>query len=290
MIKRFSLVIATTLLCVASATAGLDTATYISNDAAVDQTNGGSVTGDMTGVGPVTLMDVQGGDLWNGGDQAQFLHQGAQVNESFTATVRVVSQTAAVDGRWGKGGLTARNDLDPNAAQATTVLSIGNGSQIGGQSPVPVRISGRTTNDGQNGFELGIPLAGGSTLAGNGGDPEEVANNWTGTDIGVWLSLDYDAAAGEFTSGVANDVNGAPGVWNMSPAQAIPNDGDGFHVGLIYSAHSDLQIGAGQTSEQTDAMHGLTFDNFSLTTVPEPSALSLLGLALCGLLGIRRRR
>lgn len=286
MIKRLSLVTAATLLWVASATAGLDTATYISNNG----DGSGSVSGDMSGVGPVTLMDVQGGDLWNGGDQAQFLHQAAEVSQSFTATVRVVSQTAAVDGRWGKGGLTARTSLDANAAQATTGLSIGNGSQIGGESPVAVRITGRPADDGQGGFETDIPLTAGSTLAGDGADPENVANNWTGTDIGVWLNLEYDANAGTFTSGVANDVNGAPGVWNFSPATTIANDGDGYVVGLIYSAHGDLKIGPGESSEQPDAMHGLTFDNFSINVVPEPSAFALLGLAMCGMLGLRRRR
>lgn len=281
--KKSLLAIVATLAMAATAFAGLDTTTYIDASGGAlnnaDLVPSGSVVDN--GGGSYTLMDIDGGDYWNGGDQHIYLHDSNQETGDFTATVRVVSQTEAIDGRWGKAGIIARSALDGNSANAATLVALGNGSQVGGANPVPVRISGRTQNDGNGGFETGIPAVNSGLAADGDGN---VANNFflaDGSNSAVWLNLSYTAATNEFVSGVANDVNGAPGAWDFSPPVSnVPADGDGWYVGIGYSVHNDM------ATDEATRMHGVTFDNYA---VPEPSSLSLLVLAGLGLLGRRRR-
>ena len=289
--KKFVSSLAVAALMAASANAGLNTVTYVDASGGVANNAGnipaGSVVGDHSGVGEVTLNDVDGGDMWNGGDQFIYLHDNAQEAGDFTATVRVVSQTAAVDGRWGKAGIRASATLDGGSANAMAQIASGNGSQAdqlgaGDHSPVPVRLAGRTQNDGNGGFENPVIGAAGTTqrLDGDG----NVANDFLRADgaVATWLSLSYNSATNAFVAGSAADVGGAPGVWSYSdPVDSVPADGDGWYVGLAYSVHGDFDLPA-------DGMHGVTFDNYSI--VPEPSSLGLLVLGGLGLLGIRRRR
>jgi hypothetical protein len=159
-------------------------------------------------------------------------------------------------------------------------LASGNGSQPGGNNPVPVRLAGRTGNDGNGGFEIPVNNADG-----------EIANDVFLADGGVnvsWLRLDYNASTNEFTSGFAADVDGAAGAWAFSDAKsdvADTNPADGWYVGMAYSAHSDMGIAAGEGD------HTVSFDNFSISSsqIPEPST-SLLGLGGLLFLAIRRKR
>jgi hypothetical protein len=262
--KKTTLIFA--LLFASTALGGLDTATYVSHDGG----GSGMVTGDMTGVNPVTIEDVKGGDLWNGGDQFMYLHDSVQERGNFSAMVRVVSQTSAIDGRWGKAGIQARASLDGNSQNVMTQVYPGNGSQFDAPSsgadhnPVPARAGGRTSDDGQNGFERPIFLDPSSGLLGNANG--EVANDFfretvdipAPTSPAVWLRLDYTSASNIFMVGVAEDVNGAPDVWNWAdPVSDVPADGDGWYVGIGYSAHGDFAIADGE-------MHGVTFDNYSI--------------------------
>ena len=116
---------------------------------------------DLGGVTRMTLLDGEGGDMWNGGDQFTYLYDSNKVTGDFTATVRVVAQTESVEGRWGKAGVTARANLTGLSQNVMTQVAAGTGSQVdppevGEHSPVPVRIAGRTGSDGQGGFEVGI--------------------------------------------------------------------------------------------------------------------------------------
>ncbi len=273
--------------------AELDTVTYIDASGGAENNAGripdGRVEGDTSGKGEVTLIDVEGGDMWNGGDQFIYLHEASArpTSEKFLAVVRVVGQTEAVDGRWGKAGIHARNSLDGNAGNAMAQLATGNGSQAdapanGDHSPVPARLGGRRQNDGNGGFENGIP-AHPSTRQDVDGDGN-IANNTfqsAGT-VSTWLALYYEPGTG-FRAGTALDVNGAPGAWSFSdPVGDIPTTRDGWYLGLGYSAHSDL------VPVDPDGFHGVTFDGFR-TFVPEPTSVGLILLGAMGVLGFARR-
>ncbi|MGK0186213.1 MAG: MYXO-CTERM domain-containing protein [Verrucomicrobiales bacterium] len=275
-----------TLISALPATAGLSTFTYITSDGG----GSGSVVGDMTGVGAVTLNDdTAGGDYWNGGDTFTYLHEANQISNSFTATVRVVGQTQDAGGRWGKAGIAARTSLDATATNAMTQVAAGIGSQAlapsrGDHSPVPMRLAGRGADAvvGNGGFENPIKVLGADNIL-----VDSVNNVFPeGADVNAtWLSLSYDSATNGFTAGSAPDDNGAPGTWSFSDTKTdIPKDGDGWYVGLGYSAHNSMDIGV-----DTQGQHGVTFDNYSLSVVPEPSS-SLLGLLGLGALALRRRR
>ena len=264
------------VLFVASSIANAElTAEYIS----VDGAGSGAVEGDLTAQGPVTLLDADGGDMWNDGDNFIYLRENDIVKGDFTATVRVVAQTEAIDGRWGKAGIRASNNLGGTSSNAMAQLAAGNGSQPGQANPVPARLAGRTQNALPNGFESPILDASGA----------EVPNDVFRLDGGVntsWLSLSYTAADNSFVAGIAPDVDGAPGEWSYSdPRTDVEASGDGWYVGLAYSAHSDLNY---DQVTRADGFHGITFDNFSL--VPEPTSMTMIGLGVLGLLGVRRRR
>lgn len=296
--RAFATVFATLFIFSSAAFAGLDTFTYVSsfNDAAGPGTGDGSgaYEGDVTGVNPVTILDSDGGDVWNGGDQFAYLHQEATVSSSYKATVRVISQTQALDGRWGKGGIVATASLAGGEATATTQFAYGNGSNTainndgsltegldtrgdpGLQSPVPVRLGGRTGPGA--GFEIGIQADAAYTGAVNAAG--EVANVLESR----WLSLEYNAATNGFTAGVARDIGGSPGVWSYSDVKTDIAIGDAHYIGLGYSAHGDIDF---DEVTRPDQLHGVTFDQFSI--VPEPASFTLIGFGLLGLLGFRRR-
>ena len=294
MMRATATLFATLFIC-SAAFADLDTFTYVSSFDDNNDGGNGAFEGDITGQNPVTILDSDGGDVWNNGDQMAFLHQGAQIpaGSSYTATVRVISQTQAIDGRWGKAGLVATSDLSGGGATASTQLAYGNGSQTfvnndgsitTGANPVPVRLAGRVGGAAgvSSGFEDNILAAAGYTGAVDAGG--NVANVLESR----WLSLEYNAATNEFIAGVARDINGAPGIWSFSdPRDNIAINDDGGHfLGLGYSAHNDLNF---DQVARPDNLHGVTFEQFSLEVVPEPATFTMIGFGLLGLLGFRRR-
>jgi len=243
----------------------------------------GGAAGTSTSVAGVhTLGDhTAGGDFWNGGDTGTYLYESARVTGSFSAVVRVVGQSEAANGSWGKAGIMARDSLLPTSSNAMAQLAAGNNSQLGGSTAVPVRLSGRSQNDGQGGFEDAV----------SNGDGE-IVNDVFRADGGVnisWLSLDFNASTNEFTSGFASDVEGVAGAWSYSAPRsgvADSDPADGWFVGMAYSAHDNLSLGG---ALETEGLHTVSFDNFSISQIPEPST-SLLGLGALGLLAVRRKR
>lgn len=267
--------------------ADLDTALLID----VDGTGLSAVTGDMTGVNEVTLWNnaAAGDDLWNEGDTFTYLHDSEKKSGDFTATVRVVGQTASIDGRWGKGGLMMRNSLESNSANAMPAVYTGNGSQITppstalgnnilDHSPVPHRVNGRTVegnNDG--GFERIMFDALG----------QEIQNNFAPTaapgtvDAPVnpaWLRLHYQAPTAEAPNGTiigayAADDNGAPGDWAFSePITDVDIAEDGaWYVGLGYSVHNSMSsteqvaVPGPDGGANPNGLHGLRFDSYEFT-------------------------
>lgn len=237
-------------------------------------------TGDtVNATTAVTLNDTTAtGDMWEGGDQAVFLHNSTRVTGSFSATARVIGQTAAANGRWGKGGIQVRNGLTTTDSFAMVQAAAGNDSQPLGANPVSIRLAGRVPQGATGGgtmYEDNIGAA--------------ASNNIFRTDGGVnrtWLSISYDAPTNAFIAGFAPDVGGIAGEWTFSAARTNVQDSnpaDGWYVGLAYSAHADMSLG----TPATEGQHGVTFDNFKI--IPEPST-ALLGSALVGVLALRRRR
>ena len=288
----WALVVAVPATFVGSAHAALNTVTYVDSSGGVPNNAGqipdGRVEGDYRS--EVTLFDIDGGDMWNGGDQFIYLHDENRVPGSFKATVRVISQTEAIDGRWGKAGIHATNGLDGLSRNAMVQVAAGNGSQVdpppaGDHSPVPARLAGRTGDDGNGGFENPIIGTAGTeqVLDGDG----NVANDVFRT-AGVnrtWLSLEYRADSNEFIAGSALDIDGAPGIWSYSDpinSVAAPDDG-GWYVGLAYSVHNDMT-----PVDPNAPYHGVTFDQFSW--IPEPTSFGLLCMGLIGLASLARRR
>ncbi len=237
---------------------------------------GTAANGSSTSVGGVHTLgdDTSAGDFWNGGDTGTYLYESTRVTGSFSAVVRVVGQSEAATGQWGKAGIMARDSLLGTSSNAMAQAAAGNGSQ----SAVPIRLAGRLLNDGNGGFEDAVSNGGG-----------DVANDIFRNDGGVnvsWLRLDYNSSNNGFTSGFAPDVAGVPGGWSFSGERIDVTDSnaaDGWLVGMAYSAHGDLGIAAGE------GIHTVSFDNFSITQVPEPSS-SILGLGALALMTIRRKR
>jgi hypothetical protein len=240
-----------------------------------------TATGDtVNATNAVTLRDGTGtpGDFWEQGDQGIFLHNSTRTIGSFSAVARIIGQTEAANGSWGKTGIMARNDLTTTSAFAMSQAAAGNATQPTGANPVPIRLAGRqlqgVTGAGTM-FEDTIGAAN--------------SNNVFRTDGGVnttWLRLDYTAATNTFVAGFAPDVGGNPGAWTLSaPRTNVPdsNPADGWWVGLAYSAHEDMSLG----NPATEGLHGVTFDRFSI--IPEPST-ALLASIVVGALALRRRR
>jgi|GEM_PF-5803719 len=168
------------ILYTSTAVGELNTLQYVSHDGLgqgrldIDGSRGEVIDSGLQPIGVdlseatnYTLLDGQGGDMWNGGDQFTYLYDRNKVIEDFTATVRVVAQTQSVEGRWGKTGITAQANLSGLGQNATADVYTGTGSQAdppasgAGHNPVPVRMGGRTGIDGTGGFENPISNASG---------------------------------------------------------------------------------------------------------------------------------
>ncbi len=237
----------------------------------------GGAAGTSTSVGGThTIGDpTDGGDFWNGGDTGTYLHEDARVTGSFSAVVRVVGQSESATGQWGKAGIMARDSLAVDSASAMAQVAAGEGSD----GNVPMRLAGRgDLTGGGGGYEDPIKDGGGVDVL------NDIFNSDGSVDL-TWLRLDYDAVAGSFSAGSAPDVAGAPGTWSFSDPRVLPDSdpGDGWFVGLAYSAHGDLALPGGE------GVHEVTFDSFTINAIPEPSS-TLLGLSALGFLVIRRKR
>ena len=234
---------------------------------------------------------VGGDDLWNDGDTFTYLHQNERVSGDFTATVRVVGQTASIDGRWGKGGLMMRNSLEPDSANAMPAVYTGNGSQVTPPSaalgnaktdydPVNVRVNGRTAEGNNAGsFEREVKDALGNFVQNNLA-PTSAPGTVDAPFNPGWLRIHYRAPDAENANGTiigayAHDDGNAPGDWAYSdPITDVEiADDEAWYIGLAYSAHEDMSateqmsVPGPNGGANPNGLHGMIFDNFDL--VPE---------------------
>jgi len=236
----------------------------------------GRVEGDLSGSGPFTLYDGQGGDLWNDGDTFAMIREENRVTGDFTATVRVVSQTEQVEGRWGKLGIMARADLTGNGANVMPAIYTGSNSQVDDpengveHSPVDVRVNGRlASGDNAGGFERPM-LRDGAAFQNNFVPVDEDANP-------AWLRVTYKADQNAFFGAYADDDNGAPGPWAYSAAildVVAPEGGEGWYIGPAYSTHNSF---VQDDLEDAELHHGVVFDNYALESTFSPPTLDVGG-------------
>ena len=269
----FGWVAAATFLLGSVAYADLDTVTLIS-------TTGdsiGDVLGDVPGSGPWTVRDQPGvGDLWNDGDSFTFLHDSERKTGDFTATVRVAGQTAALDGRWGKGGLMIRHNLESDASNAMPAVYTGNGSQIDpptadsnkvDHDAVDVRVNGRTINGANDGsFER--PMFRDGAAFRNNLAPPAAPGDTNAPFNQAWLRVQYNSVTQTIVGAYADDVDGAPGDWAYSdPINDVDVPADGWYVGPAYSTHNDMVADDLITDDNPEGLHGMIFDNYSFSPV-----------------------
>jgi hypothetical protein len=95
---------------------------------------GTAANGSSTSVGGVHTLgdDTSAGDFWDGGDTGTYLYESTRVTGSFSAVVRVVGQSEAATGQWGKAGIMGRSKflvrLKPGNAISSSKGEVGFGS------------------------------------------------------------------------------------------------------------------------------------------------------------------
>jgi hypothetical protein len=247
-------------------------------DTYINETGTGVGSVSVSG-GQITLTDSNEttDDMWDGGDTFIYYHEDSKRTGNFTATARVIGQSVATDGRWGKNGIRASRDLTTRSQFAMTQIASGNDSQATDQNPgngifdpVPPRLAGRESHD-----SAVLPTPG--MFEQNNGANQDIFLADGSVNM-MWLQLSYDQPSNTFSSSWAFDAGGVPGAWNTVTRNTVPASPDGYYVGLAYSAHNDLGV----------TPHSITYDNFSI--IPEPSSAVMALLGVLGLIGLRRRR
>jgi hypothetical protein len=226
-----------------TATAGLDTDAHVG-----DLADGETV---KNADGSYTVFDEGGvGDIWTDGDDFQYYYDSKPWSGDFSATVRVVSSTEDIGGRWGKAGLMIRDNLEFDSPFVMFEQHTGNERLIepplDGNGDVP-RLVWRT--------EQGTGTAGDFNNDDNRHDFLDAPAPLPPEPGGVPIWFRVDRAGDVFTGWWSLDAAGTPAMWqDKFSTGPVPNLADPVTIGVAYSAHAALPIG----------LHGVTFDNFNV--------------------------
>ena len=193
------------------------------------------------------------------------------------------SLQAAVTFDLGNGEISAStvglNDANAFATGAFTTAA------VGGSAGISFDFTISTTNGGLAPQDTALGVAGGTAGSGldnsNGAGPQETMtftiSNFSGLGAGETLAIIGVGISFGNNGGEVYTINGGPDTAFVGGTPQAIDTPDGVSV----------TIGAGSTGDTRFAIDTFTVEVVS--AVPEPSGVSLLGLAAMGLLGRRRR-
>ncbi len=159
----------------------------------------GSFTEDPAGT---FTMTAAGADIWGTADQFHYAWKMLNGAGSITAKIENLTETNT----WTKAGVMIRNTLDPNSANAMTLVAFNNSR---------VRLQYRGDAAG--------------TSSGTG-DVQNI------TILPRWLKIER-TVMGDFVASHANDVGGNPGTWEELASITVAMNPN-VYIGLALTSHS----------------------------------------------------
>ncbi|MFP4055829.1 MAG: PA14 domain-containing protein [Candidatus Brocadiia bacterium] len=169
--------------------------------------------GNHTEAGGQLVINGDGADIWDEGDNFYYLYQDSPVDGDFNAVVRLVSQQRT--NGWAKAGLMARQEATGIARHAHVSATPSNG----------VTLQWRNNPRG------------GSGGTGLGGSPDSTADG----SAPIWLLL--TRRGDTFAARWAPDVGGLPGTWSSAIDHTVGGMPDQALVGLNATSHNNGTLG-----------------------------------------------